>query len=148
MLRFAARLPPALLLTVTLASASLGWSARTARAQDDDWAVERDPFDPRVVGRYKRLLETNPADAQALRRLVALYAKHATLERLVGEYEAVQKKSPGAFAPLVILGHLARHRGDASAAVGWYEQAARARPTDATATIALGDLHRQAQRIA
>ncbi len=148
MLRFAARLPPALLLTVTLASASLGWSARTARAQDDDWAVERDPFDPRVVGRYKRLLETNPADAQALRRLVALYAKHATLERLVGEYEAVQKKSPGAFAPLVILGHLARHRGNASAAVGWYEQAARARPTDATATIALGDLHRQAQRIA
>jgi tetratricopeptide (TPR) repeat protein len=130
-------------LALVLAGALLGSVAAPAHAQDDDWSVKQNPFDPRIVNRYKALLEKNPNDTAALKKLVGLYAKYSTLEKLVGEYESKLAHEPGSFAYAMILGHLARQRNDTARAVTYYEKAAAARPDDASVNLALAELYRQ-----
>jgi cellulose synthase operon protein C len=131
------------MLALALAGALLGTAAAPARAQDDDWSVKQNPFDPRIVNRYKALLEKNPGDTAALKKLVGLYAKYSTVDKLVAEYEAKLAKDPGNFAYALILGHLARSRNDTARAVSYYEKAAAARPDDASVNLALAELYRQ-----
>jgi HEAT repeat protein/tetratricopeptide (TPR) repeat protein len=116
-------------------------------AQDDDWEVKQNPFDPRIVNRYKALLEKNPNDAQALKRLIGLYSKYSTLDKLIAEYEAKHAKKPDSFAFAMILGHLHRHRQEVEKALGYYEKAAKIKPEDGSVNIALAELYRQAQKI-
>ena len=132
-------------LALVLVGALLGSMAasRVAFAQDDDWSVKQNPFDPRIVNRYKALIEKNPNDAAALKKLVGLYAKYSTLDKLVAEYEGKLAKEPGNFAFAMILGHLARQRNDTTRAVAYYEKAAAARPDDASVNLALAELYRQ-----
>src|SRR5258706_488185 len=51
-------------LALVLAGALLGSVAapRHAVAQDDDWSVKQNPFDPRIVERYKALLDQKLID--------------------------------------------------------------------------------------
>jgi len=50
--------PTAVCLLAAVATAGpLAWP-RAAHGQDD-WSVKRNPFDPRIVGRYKGILEKN-----------------------------------------------------------------------------------------
>lgn len=112
----------------------------------DDWDVQRNPFDPRVVHRYKAILEKNPDDAVALRKLVELYGRHSTTGKLFSEYEAKRQKAPGNPAFALILGHLHRQSGHLDKALPYYQAATNQKPHYASAWMALAELYRQAQK--
>jgi tetratricopeptide (TPR) repeat protein len=122
--------------------------APVALAQGDDWSVRRDPFDPAVVSRYKAILAKNPADQSALRKLVALYSRHRSVELLIREYERVATDKPNDYAAAVVLGHIQLQQGNREQARAQYERAARLRPDSVAVLIALGDLDRQDGRLA
>src|SRR5688572_27087199 len=107
-------------LALALALAALVPSAPRPAAAQDDWEVERDPFDKKVVARYKRILATNPGDRDALARLTRLYRKHRSIAALVAEYEKQVAASPGDAAALLVLGHLALGEGKRDEARGYY----------------------------
>src|SRR6266850_5701537 len=79
--------------------------ARTAHG--DDWAPTRDPFDPVVVARYRAILDRDPYDASALAKLVELYRKYRTIDRLVHDLG-------DDWAGLVVRARLARSIGNAA----------------------------------
>ena len=54
-----------LFLALALGVAAVTALPSAASAQGD-WTVKRDPFDRRVIGRYKAILQKNPADRDAL----------------------------------------------------------------------------------
>src|SRR5262249_19168758 len=56
-----------------------------ARAQSDDWGVKRDPFDKRIVERWKAAVERDPSDRAALRKLWDLYVRYSKPDKLIGE---------------------------------------------------------------
>lgn len=134
----------ALALAAALSTGTL--VASSARAQDDDWGVRQNPFDPRIVNRYKAILEKNPSDKAALKKLIDLYTRHSSLDKLVQEYEDKLAKKPDNFAYTMILGHLFRHRAEVAKAVGYYEKAATLKPDDPSVHLALAELYRQQQR--
>lgn len=111
-----------------------------ARAQDD-WGVKRDPFDKRLVARYKRLLAKNPGDRGALARLIAMYRRYRSVEALVAEYERDHEAKP-VFATAVVLGHLYLEVGDRDRARARYEEAAALQPDAHDVHVALGAMHR------
>ena len=82
------RLVVLLLLLVTAGHAPVAYAAPPG----DDWGVKRNPFDPRVIGRLKAILEKNPEDRGALSRLVSLYRRHSSVGRLVAEYGARSRR--------------------------------------------------------
>jgi tetratricopeptide (TPR) repeat protein len=119
-------------------------SPRTALAQDD-WSVKRDPFDKRIIARYKGILAKNPNDGSALRKLIALYRRHRSLDKLIGEYESAAAKK-NTFARAMVLGHLYLERGDETAALEQYETAAKLEPDDSGVHLARGELYRRSGR--
>ena len=80
------------LLACTLAPA-------VAAAQDDPWAVKRSEFDPRVVAKYKAMLNRRPTDSHSFNRLVKLYKKHRSMGQLIGVDHGATER-----------GELARHQ--------------------------------------
>lgn len=112
-------------------------------AQADDWSVKRSPFDARLVGRYKSLLERRPNDGYALAKLIKLYRRHRTVGALLKEYRSKAKARPKSFALQVIAGHLHRRAGDSKRAIEYYERAAKLRPKSPTVPAALGALYRR-----
>src|SRR5262249_29428437 len=54
--------------------------AMSARAQPNDWGVQRDPFDKAVIARYKALLAQNPHDGSALAKLLEMYRRYRTVD--------------------------------------------------------------------
>ena len=94
-------------LLVSLAGALLAAQALPAAAQNgDDWEVKHDPFDQKVVSRYKGILAKNPHDAGALAKLLSMYRRYRTVEKLEGEYKKALEKKPSDYATLAVLGHL------------------------------------------
>ena len=108
----------------------------------DDWTVRRDPFDRKVIARYKRILKRNPADQSALRKLLRLYKRHRSVDLLVREYKRALDRTPGDFSTAVVLGHLHMNRGDRDRALHYYERASSLRPNSPAVQLALGDLYR------
>jgi tetratricopeptide (TPR) repeat protein len=102
----------------------LATMAGVARAQDD-WSVKRNPFDRRVVEKWKRVLERDPEDAAAWRTLTDLYRRHSSLEKLTAEYDDAEQRKP-TYATAMILGRLAEAK-DAEAALTFYAKAATRR---------------------
>lgn len=115
-----------------------------AHGQPDDWEVRRDPFDKRVVARYKGLLARQPHDAGALAKLLELYRRYRTIDLLRGEYEAAIGKKPDDWAALVVLAKIEKTRGEDAAARALLERAVKARRDDATSWLLLGELERAA----
>lgn len=112
----------------------------------DDWSVKRSAFDPRIIGRYKALLNRRPNDGYALGKLVSLYRKHRTLGALVAEYRLLARANPTSFAYQVILGHLQRKAGSNEQAVAHYEKAAGLNPKSPAVPAALAALYRKLGR--
>jgi cellulose synthase operon protein C len=135
-----------LILVLTAALAHLAAAIEPALAQGD-WSVKRDPFDEKVIARYKRILDRNPGDKAALRNLIRLYQRHRTVDKLVREYEAGLKNRPDDFSALVILGHIHMAQGATDQALAYYERGAALRPTSPEVQTALGDLYRRAGKI-
>lgn len=140
---------PRVLPVIALAAAVLVPALMPSPAlAQGDWQVQRDPFDRRVVARYKQILARNPSDRGALRKLMGLYRRYRSLDQLTGEYERTLAGNPDDFAAIMVLGHIALERGAQDQALSYYERAARLRPRDAGVQVALGDIHRKAGRAA
>lgn len=135
----------AALLALTVAAG--GPLAPVAHAQDD-WSVQRDPFDPRLIARYKALIERSPDDQAALKKLISLYRRHASVAKLVDEYMARRKKEPDKAVFALLIGHIQRLEGDATAALAAYDDAARLAPNDPAAHLARGEILRSTRRLA
>jgi tetratricopeptide (TPR) repeat protein len=137
-------------LLAALAAAALSTHAagRAAAQPDDDWAVQRDPFDKTTIARYKAILAKNPHDAGALNKLLDLYRRYRTADLLHDEYTKALDKKPGDFAILVVLARLDRAGGDEAAALARFEAAAKAKPDDATVSIELGTIYRNSGKLA
>jgi tetratricopeptide (TPR) repeat protein len=112
-----------------------------------DWQVKRDPFDPRLVARYKELLHRNPSDVDALKRLTALYRAHRGLEALERECDATAARTHDV-ADQLLAGHVHRARGDPAGAERAYSAAHEEHPEDWRAAIALGEAELAAKRSA
>lgn len=114
----------------------------SAHAQGD-WQVKRDPFDRRIINRYKALLARNPGDAGALAKLVRLYKSYRTIDLLIEEYgKELDKDADDASAHLV-LGHILLGENRAEEALAHYQKAAALSPDDAGVQIALGALYKR-----
>jgi tetratricopeptide (TPR) repeat protein len=121
-------------------------AADRAAAQSDDWSVKRNPFDRRVIARWKAVVEKDPGDAAALRRLWNLYARHSTTDKLIAEYEARLEKQPDRPKLAILVGNLYRLRPDADRALEAYRKAAELAPDDPEPRLLAADILRQKQR--
>ncbi len=128
-----------ILAIVLLAMASA--APRTGFAQDDDWGVSRDPFNPKIVNRYKAILGKNPEDAVALKKLLELYGKYRTVDLLIKEYS--KKADGGGWQPHQILGHIHRSRNNDKLALESYEKAAQLAPDQWSTHAAIGEMYRR-----
>jgi tetratricopeptide (TPR) repeat protein/HEAT repeat protein len=131
-----------LFLALALGVAAVVAQPSAASAQGD-WSVKRDPFDRRVIGRYKAILQKNPADRDALNKLVGMYKRYRTVALLVAEYQKELVANPNDFSDLLVLGHIKAGDGKADEALALYEKAAAIKPGDAGLQVALGDLYRR-----
>jgi cellulose synthase operon protein C len=115
-----------------------------ARAQDDDWGVKRNPFDRRVVDKWKRVLERDPEDAAAWKTLTDLYRRHSSLDKLAAELAAAEEKKP-TYGTALLLAKLADPK-DPEAALAWLAKAATRRADAATPHLRRAEILRRLQR--
>jgi cellulose synthase operon protein C len=125
-------------LALLLAFSALAVPARA----EDDWQVTRPRNPPQVVARYRAMLERNPDDKDALRRVLAAHK----LETLLRDYRERVEKSPNDANLRHLLGLLERRAGNAGGAVPQLEAAARLAPDRLSVNVALGELYRQLGR--
>lgn len=116
---------------------------RGALAQpDDDWQVQRDPFDKSVIARYKAILGKSPHDAGALAKLLELYRRYRSVDLLKTEYQAALTKKPDEWALLVVLAKIHRATGDDATAQDLLQRATKANADDAAGWLLLGEIHK------
>jgi tetratricopeptide (TPR) repeat protein len=125
------------------ASLGIALTVLPLSARGDDWSVRRDPFDKRIVGRYKALLERRPNDGYALAKLVKLYSRYRTLGALIKEYQNKARRNPKRFSYQVIVGNLYRRSGQREKAIVYYQKAAALRPKSPAVPAALGSLYKR-----
>ncbi|CAN0286416.1 unnamed protein product, partial [Laminaria digitata] len=93
-------------------------------AQEDEWAVDGgDARTREIMRRYKVLLERNPTEGLAFRKLVEMAGGARGLDRLIAEYEKKAEKSPDKVNYRLILGHLLKQRGEYQKALDAYSKA-------------------------
>ncbi len=100
------RLRPCVLLLL----ACLAALAPVRPAGADDWQVKRSEFDPRIVGSLLAELRRHPEDANLLRRLMGLYRRNSSLDKLGAELKAQADKS-GSGADYLLAALFERERG-------------------------------------
>ncbi len=129
-----------LLAVAALATAPLAVSPVHA----DDWDVKRDPFDLKVIGRYKAVLQQNPHDGGALAKLLELYRRYRTVDLLKGEYQKVLDKTPDDWAALVVMGRLQHATGDDARALELWQRAVAKKDDDTNGWLLIGELQKAA----
>jgi tetratricopeptide (TPR) repeat protein len=115
-----------------------------APARADDWEVQRNPFDPKVIAQYKAILARAPHDANAFAKLLELYTRYSSRDNLKKEYQVVLDKKADDWASLVILGRLDHATGDDARAAELWNRAVAGRDDDTETWLALGELAKQA----
>ncbi|MEM1350334.1 MAG: tetratricopeptide repeat protein, partial [Myxococcota bacterium] len=92
-----------------------------AHAQEE-WDVRGgDARTREIIRRYQSLLERNPTEGLALRKLIELTGKGSGLERLIGQYEQKVEAKPEDVRLWIVLGHLYKEKAryaDAERAYG------------------------------
>ena len=121
-------------------------AAASSRSHADDWAIQRNPFDPRLVARYKRLLESQPNSSYALDRIVRLYRTHSTAKRLLAEYEGKARAKPRSFALQVIVGRLCERSAQLARALEHYLAASKLRPKSSPSAELVARLYQRLGR--
>ena len=114
------------------------------RAHADDWDVKRDPFDLKIIGRYKAVLAANPHDPSALAKLLELYRRYRTVDLLKGEYQKVLDKTPDDWAALVVMGRLQHATGDDARALELWQRAVAKKDDDTGGWLLIGELQKAA----
>ncbi len=98
-----------------------------------------------LIQRYLRVLEADPRESFAFRRLLDLYRERdGNIEGLVSELSARVAADDAAYAPRMLLGHVYRAQSRAEEARAAYRRAAELRPREAAPFVALAQLERAA----
>lgn len=110
------------LLLSGLSSALLVELVAPVVAVADDWQVSRSEFDPRILGPIKDQLRRHPEDAALLRRLIGLYRRHSSLDKLNGELQEQAQRS-GASNDYYLAAQVAKEAGQLERAAQLLQQA-------------------------
>jgi tetratricopeptide (TPR) repeat protein/HEAT repeat protein len=110
------------LLRIAVALGGLGAFVPPEAARGDDWAVTRSEFDPRLLGQLKEQLRRRPDDAAIFRRLVGLYRRYSSLDKLAAELTAQAERS-GSGNDLYLAAQVERERGKLEEAARLLERA-------------------------
>jgi len=107
----------------------------------DDWQVSRSEFDPRLLGPLKAELRRRPEDLGLLRRLMGLYRRHSSLDKLGTELLGQAEKS-GAGTDYFLAALFERERGRLDESIRLLELAAgrQGGPEPAKAALLLAEL--------
>lgn len=98
-----------------------------------------------LIGRYMRVLENDPRETFAFRRLLDLYRERdGNIDRLVEELEARLATDAAAYAPRMLLGHIYRAQNRFDEAGAAYRRASELRPREPAPMAALARLERSA----
>ncbi|HEY8429148.1 MAG TPA: tetratricopeptide repeat protein, partial [Sandaracinaceae bacterium] len=96
-----------------------------------------------MIQRYLRVLENDPRESFAFRRLLDLYRERdGNVDRLVEELSARVAADEHAYAPRMLLGHVYRAQNRTEDARAAYRRAAELRPNEAAPLVALAQLER------
>lgn len=111
----------------------------TPIALADDWQVTRSEFDPRLVADLKEQVRKSPEDGALFRRLVGLYRRHSSLDKLQAELSERAQRS-GQSTDLYLTAQVARERGQWEEAGKLLEQAVQKGLDEAKAALLLSEL--------
>ena len=121
--------------------------AAVATAQPgDDWGVQRDPFDPKEIARYKAILARNPHDAGALAKLLEKYRRYRKVETLKEEYGKALDKNADDVSAMIVIGRLHKATGDEPAALAMWMRAVGKKDADAQTWLLIGEVQKSASK--
>jgi tetratricopeptide (TPR) repeat protein len=96
-----------------------------------------------LIERYMRVLESDPRETFAFRRLLDLYRERdGNIERLVADLHARIAADDTAYAPRMLLGHILRAQNRLDEARAAYRRAGELRPREAAPLVALAQIER------
>lgn len=152
----------------------LAWPAsapRVGQAQDDDWDIQRERRAPTppgkrsprpkrraepdaarrdrtdvLIARYRRVLENDPSDSVALRRLLELYRERdGNIDSLIDELDEERADRAKAYGPRLILGRIYEQSRRIDDARKVYQEALELRPEEPAPLVALARIHRDTE---
>ena len=94
------------------------------------------PLSPKVIERYKQMLEKNPGEGTALERLWKAYLDQNRTAQLLDEYQA-----GGTFASELVLGHLLKKAARSDEALAAFDRAAKLDERNPLAPLGAAHLH-------
>ncbi len=98
-----------------------------------------------LIERYLRILEQDPRETFAFRRLLDLYRQRdGDVEGFTREQRARVEADGAAYAPRMLLGHLLKAQGHVDEARAAYQRAAELRPREPAPLVALAHIERSA----
>ncbi len=98
-----------------------------------------------LIQRYLRVLEADPRQTFAFRRLLDLYRERdGNIDRLVEDLSARVAQDDTAYAPRMLLGHVYRAQNRIEEARAAYSRASALQPNEAAPKIALAEIERAA----
>ncbi|MGV3533955.1 MAG: tetratricopeptide repeat protein, partial [Chthoniobacteraceae bacterium] len=104
-------------------------------------AAAAEPVNPRIVERYKQMLQKKPAEGTALDRLWKTYSDAGKAGDLLKEYEAAKD-----FADRMVLGHLLRRAERGEEAIAAYQAAAALDAASPLPHLGIARVHTQVRR--
>lgn len=121
---------------------------RAPRAAAEPAAPARaDERSDALIERYMRVLESDPRETFAFRRLLDLYRERdGNIDRLVQELDARVAADGSAYAPRMLLGHIYRAQNRLDDARAAYRRAAELRPRESAPLIALAHVEESASQ--
>lgn len=112
------------------------------RAEPDRPARDRTDV---LIARYRRVLEGDPADAVALRRLLELHRERdGNIDALIEDLEEQRADRAKAYGPRLVLGQIYERARRIDEAREAYEEAMDLRPEEPAPLVALARIHRKA----
>lgn len=101
-----------------------------------------------LIARYMRIVESDPRETFAFRRLLELHRERdGNIDRLVEDLAAKVAADESAYAPRMLLGHIHRSQNRIDEARALYRRAAELRPRDPAPLVALARLEEGARRL-
>ena len=130
----------ALTAALIVGAATFTPSPQDVFAQDDDWSVDGgDARTREIMRRYKVLLEKNPSEGLAFKKLVEMAGGGRGLDRLIKEYEGKAEKNPDKLNYRLILAHLLKQRARYEEALASYTRALEIDDKSAIAYLGRGE---------